>query len=267
MLIGISLAISQPRPSAYDSAANALFARFTTPPTAQRAQLINTLILSLKTAGVWAKLDALYMMAAADAQAAQRNWVADQYNLIPTSSPTFTADQGYAGNGSSSYLNTGFTPSTANGNMTLNNAHVSIRPRTGGAAAVIDIGSRAVDGTDLISINGMNGSNFMTFAVNSTAGGVGPASASAAAHFQASRAVSGTMQASRNGGTYTTVSNTSDALPAFPIFIGALNGGGTGANFSDRQMASASFGSSLTQSESTAFYNAINAYLVAVGAA
>jgi hypothetical protein len=87
--------------------AAALVARFTTQPTNARKALIDTFVGSLKTAGVWSKLDALYVTAQFDAQAAQRNWIADQYNLTPANAPTFTADRGYAGNGTSAHLTTG----------------------------------------------------------------------------------------------------------------------------------------------------------------
>ena len=97
----------------YDAAATALFARFTTPPTSARKAVINTLIVALKDAGVWSKLDALYLFAAADSQAARQNWVQDLYNATAVSSPTFTADRGYNGDGSASYVDSGFNPTTA----------------------------------------------------------------------------------------------------------------------------------------------------------
>ncbi|WP_336802535.1 hypothetical protein, partial [Kaistia sp. MMO-174] len=73
------------------------FARLTNQPTTARKKLYNDLIVSLKTAGVWAKLDALYVLAAADAQAARQNLVANAYNISASGSPVFTADRGYTG--------------------------------------------------------------------------------------------------------------------------------------------------------------------------
>lgn len=108
-----------------------LVARFTTPPDNARKALIDTMVGVLKAAGVWSKLDALYIMAAHDSRAARRNWIADAYNLTPTSSPTFTADQGYAGDGSTSYLSTGFNPATAvSPKFVQNSAHLAAWSRT-----------------------------------------------------------------------------------------------------------------------------------------
>ena len=117
------------------------FSPFTTPPDPTRKALINTLVKSLKAAGVWTKLDALYLFAAADAQAARRNWIQDLYNATAVSSPTFAADRGYTGDGAAAYLDTGFNPSTASSpKLTQNSAHASAWDRT----------SRAADGTNIL---------------------------------------------------------------------------------------------------------------------
>ena len=52
-------------------------------------------------------MEGLWVTAAADAQAGRQNWVQDAYNLTTVKSPTFTADRGYQGNGTTSYLWTG----------------------------------------------------------------------------------------------------------------------------------------------------------------
>lgn len=103
----------------------ALFARFTTPPDDARKVLINNFISALIAGGVWAKLDALYVLAAADNQAARQNWVQNLYNATAVSSPTFVADRYYAGDGTTSYLSTGFNPTTASSpKFTQNSAHL-----------------------------------------------------------------------------------------------------------------------------------------------
>src|SRR5688500_11442038 len=57
--------------------ASALALRFTTDPGEVRRGLVDDCIGALKAAGLWAKLDAFYMLAAHDAQAARCNWVQD----------------------------------------------------------------------------------------------------------------------------------------------------------------------------------------------
>ncbi|MEW6257105.1 MAG: hypothetical protein AB1592_14220 [Pseudomonadota bacterium] len=55
--------------------ATALIARMTAAPSTARATAIGALVRSLASAGLWQKLDALYLLAAHDAQAARLNWV------------------------------------------------------------------------------------------------------------------------------------------------------------------------------------------------
>lgn len=97
----------------YDPDAVALFARMTVQPSAQRKALINDRIVAGKLKSFWAKLDALWVHAAHDAQAGRLNWLTGNYDCVPINNPTFTVDRGYMGDGSSSYLDTGFNPLTA----------------------------------------------------------------------------------------------------------------------------------------------------------
>lgn len=81
----------------YTPQALSLFSRMTTPPTTPRKVAINDLIVALIADGIWTLLDALYVFAAADSQAALLNWVAG--NAAGTiGGPGFTADQGFDGN-------------------------------------------------------------------------------------------------------------------------------------------------------------------------
>src|SRR5690606_35810663 len=98
----------------------------TTPPTRARQLLINTTITNLIAAGLWPKLDVLYLLAAADEQAARLNWKnPGTFTCTAVNSPTFTADRGFAGDGSTSYLDTNFNISSASGRLyEQNSAHI-----------------------------------------------------------------------------------------------------------------------------------------------
>jgi hypothetical protein len=91
------------------------------PSTVQRLKQ-NTLLSSLKTAGIWAKLDTFANFATnGSTQFALIDWKRlVQYNA--STGPTFTTNEGFMGNGSSSYIDTNFKPSTQNTNYILNNA-------------------------------------------------------------------------------------------------------------------------------------------------
>jgi|HubBroStandDraft_6_1064221.scaffolds.fasta_scaffold10535_11 hypothetical protein len=73
----------------------AIFAAFTTPPTTSRKVIINTLVNALLNGSTdtWDKMDVLYVMAAADSQAASINWKnPGTTTLANIGSPTFTTD-------------------------------------------------------------------------------------------------------------------------------------------------------------------------------
>ncbi|MDO8901672.1 MAG: hypothetical protein Q7V15_09980 [Phenylobacterium sp.] len=87
----------------------AVAAAMTVAPDSRRTALMDNLVAALKTAEVWPRLDALFVMAAHDAQAAGVNWIAPEgAGLTPVNGPDFQPDLGYQGDGSTSYLETGF---------------------------------------------------------------------------------------------------------------------------------------------------------------
>lgn len=79
--------------------------------SASRGRLVSDTIRALKGAGVWTDLDLLPVLAAENAASALVDWKALK-SMTAVNSPTFTTDQGYAFNGTTSYINTGFIPST-----------------------------------------------------------------------------------------------------------------------------------------------------------
>jgi len=103
----------------YATAAKTLFARMTTQPSNVRKQLYSLTIDSLNTYGIWTKAKILYFTAAGNRQISLLNWISTSFNLDTISSLTYTKDVGWAGNGTDSYLNTGFKDLT-NGLATNN---------------------------------------------------------------------------------------------------------------------------------------------------
>lgn len=241
-------------PSGFLPETQALLARFSTPATSARAILINTLIGSLISAGVWSKLDALYVMAAADAQTAALNWVASQYNLTEVLVPTFTTDRGYTPDGVASYLDSGFNPTTAvAAKFTLNDAHMAGWHLTANAAS-FDIGnsnSRIIYNPSLMSVRANNATS-VTNAGSYTTHKVW--SRSGAALWEAYIAGSDV-----GGGTGASTS-------LFNLNFGIGRTGTAGAQGSN-QVSIVHFGSNLTAGEVLAAYNALLVYMQGVGAA
>ena len=248
----------------YSPEATALFARMSSQPGATRKAVINACIESLISAGVWTRLDALYLLAAHDAQAARLNWKQALYDCTAVNSPTFTTDRGYAGNGTTSYLNTGYTPSTAGGALTLNSAHLSLWNRTARAAAGTLQAGASGSGGDLelgsrftgdLAIANINDSSAITAAVTDNVG-----------HVLVNRSTSSARQLYKNGASIGSNAGSSNALPTLPVFIGGRNVAGALSLGSTDQIAAASLGGSLNSTEQGAFYSALLTYLTAIGA-
>lgn len=243
--------------TAFEAETNALAARFTTPPTSGRKLTINTLIAALKAGSVWSKLDFLHVMAAADTQAAERNWIADTFNLSTVVAPTFVADRGYTGNASSMYHTTGFNPTTApSPKFVQNSGHLGVYVLT----------NVAQDGDDFGNGNSLVRSRSAT---NAFGGRVNQASTVSLAaigtsigHNVVRRPDAANIQHFKNGAQVNTGAVAS-AAPDNSVFDYHHGVGG----YSSKQIAAGHLGQTLSDAEMLAFYNALNAYMVAVGAA
>lgn len=89
----------------------------------------------------WPIYEALYAMANFSAAVANLNLVSSSFTLVPTNSPTFTADVGYTGGGTA-YLDTQFNP-TSGTKYLQSDAHIFSYMRTAVSSDV-----KSVFGTD-----------------------------------------------------------------------------------------------------------------------
>jgi hypothetical protein len=133
---------------------------YTLPSTAQRLKQ-NTLLSSLKTAGVWNKLDTFANFATdGSSNFALIDWKRVSL-LTAVNSPTFTTNEGFMGNGTSSYIDTNFNPSTQSTNYVTNNASRYMYLFSGTTAQRIDGNS--------IDTNNIRLGNYVTHKINSGA--------------------------------------------------------------------------------------------------
>jgi hypothetical protein len=248
----------------YSEEAIALFEAFTSQPDADRKGVIDTFIVALKTAGIWTELDILYVTAAHDAQAARLNWKSPgTFTLTPTNSPTFTTDRGYAGDGSTSRLATGFTPSTHGVNFIQNDAGLWVWVESGTAANHAEIGSLSVSPQARIKTMDSTNLNALIAALNAGSIATGAVQTTPAGLSGISRAVSGTVKLWKNGAqSGSNGSVTSTGVPTQEQWLCAANA----TLFSTKRVAMGAWGSALTGLESS-FYTAALAYMQAVGAA
>jgi hypothetical protein len=255
---------------AIDADAWAWIVAMTVTPPFARQTLINTLVGSLKTAGVWSKLDALYLLAAHDAQAARLNAKAPgSFVLTAVSSPVFTVDAGYKGTGLGStaggYLSSTFAPSTAGGQWALNSAHMGVYVRTA---------CSSVTTVQAAEVGVSSGASAYIFTKHATAGNISTAlddatiSSTAAGtpnglgHFCTSRTASTGYAKYHEGVAQAAATVTSTGLPAASVSILRA----TPTTYSDAELCAAHWGAGLTATEAGDLRTAVHTYLAAVGA-
>jgi hypothetical protein len=229
-------------------------------PDNARKIVINDLIVSLIADGIWAKLDVLWVLAAHDAQAARLNWKTPaSFALTAVNSPTFTTDRGYAGNGTTSYLDTGWDPATNGSNYTQNNASFGLWSRTSGQSAVNLMGTGTANVCTIVS---RNTSDQSSHRINTAGLGVGAASLDGSGFWHAERTASSASAIYKNGALEVAGAQTSAALSSSDFNLGRVNT----TQFATTQFAAAFMGASFSSGERSAFYTALQTYMTAVGA-
>jgi hypothetical protein len=208
-------------------------------------------------------LDALYIFATNTTTTANLNICGTSYGLTTTAAPTFSADHGYTGNGSTQFLITGFSPFSAGGNFAQNSASIGayiITSRTT-AAAYCEIGaSNGSNGTDVYPL--FTG-NLLYNEMNANSTSVA-APANAQGMYVGSRTGVSTVTTYRDGTSFASFGTTSVSMPTVPIWIGANNSAG-GADFSADQISAAFIGGGLNSTQAAAISSRVNAYMAALG--
>jgi hypothetical protein len=186
-----------------------------------------TLICGLVTDGVWTKLDFLHVYGTQDATNALLNLVSSSFSATLVNVPSFTADQGFTGDGSTSYINTGFNPSTAGGNYTQNNASFGMYDRTSTVIVTNSPLMGTYDGTNVSAYYPNGGDNFLYARINSGFDGGAGASINHQGFFMLSRTGATAVAVFKNGSSLYSTATSSTGLPNNSFFTLAANFSGT----------------------------------------
>lgn len=244
----------------FEDESMALLTRFTTNATGARVLIIDDTIRALKAAGLWAKLDAFYMLATPAADQALLNWKGTSFTPTPTGTITFTADQGYAGNGVDGRLDTGFNPATAGGVYAQDSAHAGIYNRTAGQLTGVPFGHQTViimPRSTADEYQGrLNRASSIAIATGVTNG---------QGHHVISRTAAASWFQTKNTTVFPVNTGASAALTSTNFWVGGWNG--TTPQYSTAQIACAHFGSALTTAEALAIAGIVTSHLARIGAA
>ncbi len=247
---------------ANEAETDALLARMTATPDATRIGHINDLIAALKTGGVWAKLDALYVFATEDEADVSLNWIENAYNGDwGLSLSGFTADRGVQFTGTQ-VMDSTFNPSTAvSPNYVQDSAHIGCWSGTASASGVSsedDIGT--TPGND-IGLACRTSVNRIQYRVNQASSAIVASQTNGSGHVVIVRDGASSLRPYRNGSALTTSSTASTAVPNLTILVGD-----SGAASSVRMIRAIHFGSALSAGEVAAAHTAFGTYLTALGA-
>lgn len=247
-------AITDPDAIAFLAAAGITNATITT--------AIDTLVIQLKTIGVWTKLKAIYPFVGGTATTHKFNLKdpADTdaaFRLAFVGGWTHSAN-GALPNGTNAYADTFLNANTA---LTNTSNHLSFYSRTSTVGVVVEIGCA-----------NPNTANFFQLrpAVSFVAGGVVvlgfTSTGNAQGFWLGSKENSALRKAFKNGileATSTVVNTT--AYQSLNVFIGARNDNGIPALFSNKECAFASIGDGLTTTEAANYYTAVQAFQTTLG--
>ena len=217
-------------------------------PSASQQLLQEQLIIDLKSAGVWSKLDTFAVFATdGNSDFALIDWKRlSQYTAV--NSPTFTSNGGFTGNGTSAYIDTNFNPATSGVNYTLNDAgrFYWIDNRSGTRLEGNSTGVNESRNQNSSTMN-INSSNALSAAVNFAVDNYHAFNRTNSTDVEL---FTNTTQSSRTQ-TSTIISNNNQLILR------------SGATYNASRFRFYAMGASLV-AENTDFYNALNTYLTSI---
>lgn len=246
----------------FDASYQQIYDSMTVKPGSAIAGYQNDFVVAAKANGYWSKLDILYVFAQSsnDNGEALFNWKDPTSFKATNNGATFTALEGFTGNGSSYYLSTNYDPLNDAVNFTVNGASIGSYTRldlneagtsigTGYAGRYADLRPRS--------------SGTMWARINSGSGGfVSQAVANSLGMAVAVRTSSSNITLYKNGTSLGDNSSTSTEIAAGDLYV-LLNN--SQSNYSTNQVAMVFAGAALTAQEVSDLNTDFEAYMDAIG--
>jgi len=254
--------------SEYKNFLNYLDTNSITKPSAQTKLAQNQFVVDLKEVGIWAISDHLKIMVTdAATKATDINLISPgiTYTSTRVASPVFTPNDGIKFNGTSSYINTGWTPNGST-NYTQNSAEQIIYLKD------IVLGSSLLDGTRSSAANNVSSITpyFASGQANYGTNGTGTTTVSDAAFdgtndlYFWGRTSSSSQFIRKGGNSRLTASNTSTTPSTRTFKIGVFDNNGTINLFNNRKVGMFWSGGLLTTTQETQFKAAWDKYLSSI---
>ena len=215
---------------------------------------VNIMTLSLKSAGIWTKMKAIYPMVGASAAACAQNLKSSSFTGTFTSGWTFTST-GVQGNGSSTFMNTNLIPASE---LSQDDSHLMVYSRSNTiGGAVVDIGClNSVRFYIIVNYAGATyiGFNFYTDIAITTV-------ADTRGFFLVTRSSGSLATMYRNNSVQGTTTQASTGINTVQsVYLGAYNNNGSLNFVSTREYAFSSIGNGLDSTQSSDYYSIVQAF-------
>lgn len=253
---------------AYDTDAQVYFSAMTTLLSDDQKIRVNSFIMRLKDSlsitSLSEKFDVMYLMANETSEASLKNLVKRSHDATAVNSPSWTQWEGFAGNGSTSYLNTNYTAIINTVTYTQNSASVGVYARTNQAGGYIDIGGSDASNVKALRFDISNG-GVMYYRINSSI--YADLTRAMASGFYILDKTSKSFATVYYNGSSLTSNDfiTSDGLASVNILIGAYRRATITEAFSPRQYSFIFLGAGLSAVESRKITNCIEWYMDNIG--
>lgn len=225
----------------------------------------NALIRDLKAAGIWTNLDVFYVFANdVSGNFWKLNWVTPaSFACTEPGGAVTKSNAGIKGNGTSTYADCNFTPSTQAIKMTTSSGSQALYLHTVPATGTYLCGARNVGGANpYLHFRYTNASSFDYFIMGASMGGTYTGGTPSGSFLYGATIGSGGGDLFKDGVNVNSSGSGSPALAANSLRVGSAAGNAGG--FSDALISFYCVGAKLTGLE-LSLYNAWNTYKTAIG--
>jgi hypothetical protein len=229
-----------------------------------RVVIVGQFLLRLKAAGILLLIDQLNPWWGED-EAQACVCLVSRRVAVPVNSPTFEANRGYTGNGSTSYLDTTFVPSTMAVAISGGFHHLGAQILTNVSGTISVMGAGGAAAT---RIRPRTAANAVGTQIESAFGSFVDSVTDSTGYVAVQRAGTATIQGRKDDAALTdlTVGTLNTALPTFSTFVLARNNGGVPAEYFTGQVGLTYECAPLSSAQWTTMRSAIRAFGQAVGA-
>jgi hypothetical protein len=261
MSLNIGILESSRSGGAFDADAQAFFNRVTAAGgtlSATEQTAVNTLVVSLKSFGIWTLMKAIYPMVGATNASCRQNLKSSSFTGSFSGGWTFTSN-GATPNGTTGFMNTQLVPLTEG--LTTANAHLSYYPRTAATTAdPAEIGAFLSTTRAIIlqsKSSGLLNRYFYTLSLSASRAVV-----TAPTGFMMGSSIANTRRDLYFNGLSVANNTSTDNgdLSNLQIYIGAANTNVGAQSPTNSQCAFASIGNGLTSTQALNLYTSVQAF-------